>query len=78
MTIHDPANASDAWTTEHALAIVTRLQSEIGKVIVGQQTLIRRLLTALFAAVPFAAGQGAVRAAAATSCSKACRAWPRR
>jgi len=34
--------------------IVTGLEGEIGKVIVGQQVLIRRLLTGLFAAIPFA------------------------
>ena len=52
--------------------------TEIGKVIVGQHVLIRRLLTGLFAAIPFAASKGAARAAAATCCSKACPASRRR
>jgi MoxR-like ATPase len=41
--------------------IVTGLEQEIGKVIVGQHTLIRRMLTALFAAIPFAASRGKAR-----------------
>ena len=41
--------------------IVTGLEREIGKVIVGQHTLIRRMLTALFAAIPFAVSRGRAR-----------------
>jgi MoxR-like ATPase len=41
--------------------IVSGLEGEIGKVIVGQHTLIRRMLTALFAAIPFAASRGKAR-----------------
>ena len=41
--------------------IVAALEQEIGKVIVGQQTLIRRMLTALFAAIPFAVSRGRAR-----------------
>jgi MoxR-like ATPase len=41
--------------------IVSGLEREIGKVIVGQHTLIRRMLTALFAAIPFAASRGKAR-----------------
>ncbi len=41
--------------------IVAGLETEIGKVIVGQHTLIRRMLTALFAAIPFAASRGKAR-----------------
>jgi MoxR-like ATPase len=41
--------------------IVTGLEQEIGKVIVGQHTLIRRMLTALFAAIPFAVSRGRAR-----------------
>jgi MoxR-like ATPase len=41
--------------------IVVGLEQEIGKVIVGQHTLIRRMLTALFAAIPFAASRGKAR-----------------
>ena len=47
-------------TAEQAIALIAGLEAEIGKVIVGQQKLIRRLLTGLFAAIPFAtAGRGA-------------------
>jgi len=49
-------------TTEHASAVITGLEREIGKVIVGQHTLIRRLLTGLFAAIPFASSRGQARA----------------
>jgi MoxR-like ATPase len=41
--------------------IVAGLEQEIAKVIVGQHTLIRRMLTALFAAIPFAASRGKAR-----------------
>jgi len=41
--------------------IVSGLETEIAKVIVGQHTLIRRMLTALFAAIPFAASRGKAR-----------------
>jgi MoxR-like ATPase len=41
--------------------IIAGLETEIGKVIVGQHTLIRRMLTALFAAIPFAASRGKSR-----------------
>jgi len=45
-------------------AVVATLQQEIGKVIVGQQVLIKRLLTALFAAIPYAT----LRGGASTGC----------
>ena len=48
--------------TQAAGDIVTGLEREIGKVIVGQHTLIRRMLTALFAAIPFAVSKGRARA----------------
>jgi len=50
---------SHEMAAERAAAIVSDLEAEIGKVIVGQHTLIRRLLTGLFAAIPFAAGRHA-------------------
>ncbi|HEY2431643.1 MAG TPA: AAA family ATPase [Vicinamibacterales bacterium] len=52
---HDQLNARAAGE------IVAALEQEIGKVIVGQHTLIRRMLTALFAAIPFAASRGKAR-----------------
>jgi MoxR-like ATPase len=47
--------------TQAAGEIVEGLEQEIGKVIVGQHTLIRRMLTALFAAIPFAVSRGRSR-----------------
>jgi len=49
-------------TTEEAAGIIASLEAEIGKIIVGQHVLIRRLLTGLFAAIPFAASKGQARA----------------
>ena len=57
-----PAIAANQAAAEHAAAIVAGLEAEIGKVIVGQHTLIRRLLTGLFAAIPFATMRGGARA----------------
>jgi MoxR-like ATPase len=44
-----------------AAEIVAGLEREIAKVIVGQHTLVRRMLTALFAAIPFAVSGGRAR-----------------
>jgi MoxR-like ATPase len=41
--------------------VVSGLEQEIAKVIVGQHTLVRRMLTALFAAIPFAVSEGRPR-----------------
>jgi MoxR-like ATPase len=49
-------------TIERAGEIVTGLEHEIAKVIVGQHVLVRRMLTALFAAIPFSASRGGARA----------------
>ncbi len=51
----------ETLNAQAAADIVTGLEAEIGKVIVGQHTLIRRMLTALFAAIPFAASRGKAR-----------------
>jgi MoxR-like ATPase len=48
-------------TAESAAALVASLEREIAKVIVGQHVLIRRMLTALFAAIPFSASRGRAR-----------------
>jgi MoxR-like ATPase len=45
-------------SVESAGEIIAGLEEEVGKVIVGQRTLIRRMLTALFAAIPFSASKG--------------------
>jgi MoxR-like ATPase len=62
MTIPRVLTAADESAAEHAAAIIAGLEAEIAKVIVGQHTLIRRLLTGLFAAVPFATAHSDVRA----------------
>jgi len=51
-----------ALNAQAAGEIVASLEQEISKVIVGQHTLIRRMLTGLFAAIPFAVSQGRARA----------------
>ena len=51
----------DVLNAQAAGDIVSGLETEIAKVIVGQHTLIRRMLTALFAAIPFAASRGKAR-----------------
>ncbi|MGK0297038.1 MAG: MoxR-like ATPase [Gammaproteobacteria bacterium] len=44
-----------------AYDLITILEKEIGKVIVGQQLMIRRLLTGLFAAIPYSIVDGVVK-----------------
>jgi MoxR-like ATPase len=51
-----------ALNAQAAGEIVASLEHEVGKVIVGQHTLIRRMLTGLFAAIPFAVSEGRARA----------------
>jgi MoxR-like ATPase len=53
---------TETTTAEQAAGVIAGLESEIGKVIVGQHVLIRRMLTGLFAAIPFAAARGQARA----------------
>jgi MoxR-like ATPase len=62
MTIPHAVTPSNDSTAEHAAAVVAGLESEIAKIVVGQHTLVRRLLTGLFAAVPFATARSEVRA----------------
>jgi MoxR-like ATPase len=56
---NDPVPAT--MTVAAASEVIAGLEREIGKVIVGQHTLIRRMLTALFAAIPFAVSRGKAR-----------------
>ncbi len=59
----DPMTAEQTlMTADHAASVIAGLEVEIGKVIVGQHVLIRRLLTGLFAAIPFASSRGTARA----------------
>ena len=62
MTMPKSVFASSEIAAERAAAIISGLESEIAKVIVGQHTLIRRLLTGLFAAIPFATARSEARA----------------
>ena len=62
MTIPKSVLASTEIVADHAAAVIAGLESEIAKVIVGQRTLIRRLLTGLFAAIPFATARREARA----------------
>jgi MoxR-like ATPase len=58
----DPMSEQIRVNAQTAGEMVSGLEQEIGKVIVGQHTLIRRMLTALFAsAIPFAVAQGRPR-----------------
>ncbi len=62
MTMPNSVLASNGIAAEQAAAIISGLETEIAKVIVGQHTLIRRLLTGLFAAIPFATARSEARA----------------
>jgi MoxR-like ATPase len=53
----DPMSEQSVVNAQTAGEMVGSLEQEIGKVIVGQHTLIRRMLTALFASIPFAVSQ---------------------
>jgi MoxR-like ATPase len=61
VSIQELTSAPPPPTAEHAAAVMSGLEQEIGKVIVGQHVLIRRMLTGLFAAIPFAAARGHAR-----------------
>ena len=58
---YDRTQEQRTLNAQAAGEIITGLEHEIGKVIVGQHTLIRRMLTALFAAIPFAVSKGRAR-----------------
>jgi MoxR-like ATPase len=62
MSLQDRLAVSSALSAEDALGVIAGLEAEVGKVIVGQQLLIRRLLTGLFAAIPFATARTQTRA----------------
>ena len=62
MNAREDTSVATRWSAEQAFAVVSALEQEIGKVIVGQHELIRRLLTGLFAAIPFATSRGRARA----------------
>ena len=61
MSSPDVTSITARPSADQAFAIVEALEHEIGKVIVGQHELIRRLLTGLFAAIPFATSKGRAR-----------------
>jgi MoxR-like ATPase len=62
MTAPERVQFAGDRTIEQALGVVRSLEEEIGKVIVGQHALIRRLITGLFAAIPFATSRSHARA----------------
>ena len=62
MTSPDGAAVSNGIAAAEAASLVEGLEAEVGKVIVGQHTLVRRLLTGLFAAIPFATSRSESRA----------------
>jgi MoxR-like ATPase len=53
--------AAASRSVDEAIALVAGLEQEIGRVIVGQAVLIRRLLTGLFAAIPFSTADSGAR-----------------
>ena len=58
----DPTPPAEAKAVRDLAAAYAQMTAQIGKVIVGQHELIRRLLTGLFAAIPFATSRGRARA----------------
>src|SRR5256712_7656037 len=62
MNAREDTSVATRLSAEQAFAVVSALEQEIGKVIVGQHVLIRRLLTGLFAAIPFATARRESRA----------------
>src|SRR5919108_2313 len=56
-----PKSATMPLTIDAAFARIHDLERAIGKVIVGQHQLVRRLLTGLFAAIPYAFADDEVR-----------------
>ena len=62
MSVHDRLARTSDFNAETAFATVAGLEAEVAKAIVGQHLLIRRLLTALFAAIPFATSRAQARA----------------
>ena len=61
MSLQEPLSVQNEVSAEVAFAAVAGLEAEVGKVIVGQHVLIRRLLTGLFAAIPFATARAQTR-----------------
>jgi MoxR-like ATPase len=58
---HPTPSRTAPLTAEQAFQHITALEREMATVIVGQTRLIRRLLTGLFAAIPYAFSAGSVR-----------------
>ena len=59
MSVQEPA--AHRWTGAEALDVIEGLEREIGAVVVGQQEMVRRLLTALLAAIPYSFSRGQVK-----------------
>jgi MoxR-like ATPase len=56
-----PERSPRRWTAAEAFELIGGLEREIGKVVVGQQRLVSRLLTALFAAIPYSFSRGHIK-----------------
>ena len=54
--------ATERLTRTRAFELITDLEKEVSRIIVGQEQLMRRLLTALFSSIPYAFSGGEVRA----------------
>src|SRR5262249_49976149 len=65
-----PSGLAEAAGVREAAALIAALEADVAAVIVGQSVLIRRLLTGLFAAIPFATARssGAAEGGAAEGC----------
>ncbi len=55
------AAAAHVHTPDGVLDLIAEIEREIDRIVVGQEVLVRRLLTALFAAIPYSFSGGAVR-----------------
>jgi MoxR-like ATPase len=62
VSVHERLAVPRELSAESAFALIGGLEAEAAKVIVGQHMLIRRLLTGLFAAIPFATARAQARA----------------
>ena len=57
-----PDRLAASVNVESAFGAIAALEAEVSQVIIGQHVLIQRLLTALFAAIPFATARTQARA----------------
>ena len=53
MTLNQTSTVRAGMTTETVFATTEAVAREVSKVVVGQETLVHRLLTALFTSIPY-------------------------